>query len=69
MHRSEAETLVSCADCGAEFSVERDRGYSFEPEGALCFDCAVKRGGAYDGLHECWADAPNVSGLTAAEAT
>lgn len=63
MHRTEAETMTICADCGAEFDVERDRGYAAAASVAICFDCAVKRGGSYDGVFERWVDAPRLVGL------
>jgi len=63
MHRSEAETLTVCADCGTEFDVERDRGYAVGGGIAICFECAVKRGGSYDGIFERWVDEPRLEGL------
>lgn len=65
MHRTEAEVLTICADCGAEFDVERDRGYAAGATVAICFECAVKRGGSYDGMFERWVDVPRLDGLDA----
>lgn len=66
MHRSEAEALTTCADCGVEFDVARDRGYAVGSNVAICFECAVKRGGSYDGMFERWVDEPRVEGLVQA---
>jgi hypothetical protein len=54
MHRSETLELTLCADCGAEFSPARDRGYGFGSRGFLCFDCALRRGGRWDETHDRW---------------
>ena len=45
MHRSETSELTTCADCGAEMTPGRERAYSFGEESALCWACAVRRGG------------------------
>ncbi|MEQ9322517.1 MAG: hypothetical protein RIF41_25345 [Polyangiaceae bacterium] len=63
MHRTEAEAITVCADCGTELDVERDRGYAAAASLAICFECAVKRGGSYDGIFERWVDAPRLDGL------
>ncbi|MBI2893725.1 MAG: hypothetical protein HYY06_09250 [Deltaproteobacteria bacterium] len=63
MHRSEAEDLVLCAVCSAEISVSRDRGFAFGSESALCFGCALDRGGVWDELHDTWLEAPDVRDL------
>jgi hypothetical protein len=55
-----------CADCGVAIDVALERGYSFSEEQALCFSCAVARGGAYDELHDHWTKPPNLRGLSAA---
>ncbi len=65
MHRSEAEGLVltRCLACGAEISVARDRAFAVSADEALCFDCAVERGGVYDERLDRWvapADASNL---------
>jgi hypothetical protein len=67
MHRSEANELERCAECGAELSVPRDRGYALDADRALCFACAVKRGGAYDEQRDLWVEAPDLAGLPAVE--
>lgn len=63
MHRSEELELTNCIECGAELSVERDRGYPVTDDDALCYECALRRGGKYDEVHDRWAEPPNVTGL------
>jgi len=63
VHRSEEAELLTCLACGSEILPEADRVYAFGDDAALCFDCAVARGGAYDELHDRWAPAPDVGGL------
>jgi hypothetical protein len=63
MHRSEARDLVSCLSCGAEISLGVDRAFALTEDEALCFACAVKRGGTYSEGHDRWTKAPNLSGL------
>ncbi len=65
MHRSEARDLTRCAECGAEIFLEVDRTYPLTPEAALCFDCATRRGGAYDELDDRWVRPPEVADLLA----
>ncbi len=67
MHEAESSELVSCAVCGAELCVATDRGFAFASNGALCWECSVRRGGRYDSLHERWDVAPQVSDLAEAE--
>jgi hypothetical protein len=62
MHRTEADVLESCAQCGAEIDASRDRAYGFRG-GSLCYACAMRRGGSYDELHDVWTQAPDVEGL------
>lgn len=64
MHRSETENLMRCSDCGVEFQPASERGYTFGVRGALCWDCAERRGGRYDDLHETWVNPPNLKGLS-----
>lgn len=63
MHRSEAKELVRCAACGEETSVERDRGYAVDPDTAVCFVCALARGGRWSEEEDRWLDPPDVTGL------
>jgi hypothetical protein len=67
MHRSETRELAACAECGAEIVAERDRGYQFGTGAALCFACAVRRGGSYDERRDRWTTPPDVSGLATPE--
>jgi hypothetical protein len=67
MHRSEARDLVQCASCRAEISLGRDRGYPVTADSALCFACAVERGGRYDAQHDAWDPGPRLEGLRVLE--
>jgi hypothetical protein len=63
MHRSEALDLVSCLSCGAEVSLGVDRVFAVTEESALCFACAIRRGGSYNEAHDSWTKSPNLHGL------
>ncbi len=63
MHRQEYDELVDCCDCGATVAPGPDRAFAVSDDVFLCFDCAFRRGGVYDGQKERWAVAPSVSGL------
>jgi hypothetical protein len=65
MHREEAERLSPCADCGAEIDPRVERAYAFGSAGVLCWECAVRRGGMYDGQRETWTTPPRVGDLGA----
>lgn len=65
MHATETHALTSCVDCGAEISVERDRGYAVDPDTALCFGCATVRRGVWDEAEDRWVEAPNLDGIAA----
>lgn len=57
------EDLVECADCGATIAAGADASYAFGNQGVLCFECAIRRGGEYDGPKERWTVMPDVAGL------
>jgi hypothetical protein len=63
VHREEAERLSPCADCGAEVEPGIERAYAFGTAGVLCWECAVRRGGAYDGQRDVWTKWPQVDDL------
>ncbi len=63
MHRSENRELADCIDCGATISPGRDRGFAITDSTCLCFTCAIRRGGVYDGRLDRWASPPDVSRL------
>ncbi len=63
MHRSEAETFLPCADCGAQTAAAVERGFSLDAETVICFDCAVRRGGHWDEERALWSSEPDVVGL------
>jgi hypothetical protein len=63
MEREELEELTECWDCGATVSPSEDPVYEFAENQALCFECALRRGGEYDAHEERWTVAPNVQDL------
>ena len=63
MHRSEERNIANCLDCGTQLEPARERGYTFGSRGVLCFECAVRRGGSWDGTHEHWDTEPSIEGL------
>jgi hypothetical protein len=62
---SDDETLAVCADCGTEVEPDGDRGFRVGDRAALCFECAVERGGTYDETEERWLEPPDLEGLDA----
>lgn len=67
MHRSETREIIDCADCGAAIS-RGERSYALGQETALCWECAVRRGGSYDEAGDRWLEAPATDDLPAGEA-
>jgi hypothetical protein len=63
MHRSEADDLARCLQCGAEVSRSQDRAYAFGEDSLLCMACALQRGGRYDDQRDKWTEPPRVEGL------
>jgi len=63
VHRSEESDITLCADCGAEIAPEAERGFGLGGATALCFECAVRRGGRWDEAHDRWVTEPSLAGL------
>lgn len=63
MHRSETENLIPCADCGVETAPAIERGFGVASDLALCFDCALQRGGRWDEELARWSTEPDLFGL------
>ncbi|MCE7894131.1 MAG: hypothetical protein DYH12_31275 [Sorangiineae bacterium PRO1] len=63
MHETESDELTQCEECGAEVAPARDRAFVYSDENVLCYGCSVKRGGAWDALHERWEKTPDLTGL------
>ncbi len=61
MHGTEALECEVCASCGTDVR-SAERAFAFEGS-VLCWECAMKRGGEYDELHDRWTKAPDVSDL------
>jgi hypothetical protein len=53
----------SCAGCGSPLSGQNERSYVFADDAALCWRCALDRGGSYDAAGDTWTRAPNVEDL------
>lgn len=58
----EREIACACADCG-ESIPGGVRSYEFGEQSALCWACAVKRGGSYDAKRERWTTKPSTANL------
>ena len=54
--------LVRCVACAVDFVTGADPSYAFGAS-ALCWDCAIRRGGVYDADADSWTEAPSVSDL------
>jgi hypothetical protein len=63
MHRSEAREGVACAACGTVVDLVGGNAYAYGSESALCFDCAVERGGRFDAQQDRWVEAPGLADL------
>jgi hypothetical protein len=59
------DTIAVCADCGTEVELDIDRGFRVGERAALCFECAVERGGTYDENDERWLEPPDLEGIDA----
>lgn len=63
MHRSETRDFVQCAVCRAEIRPSTDRAYVVTSRTALCFDCALERGGRYDEARDVWSTLPRADDI------
>jgi hypothetical protein len=61
MHEQESNELSKCLDCGALIAPGSDRAFAISDDDFLCFDCAVRRGGVYDGDRDDWSVAPGLA--------
>lgn len=55
------EPRFVCADCSRDIDPELERCFAITSEVVLCYECSVRRGGAYDELEDRWARAPVLS--------
>ena len=60
---SELTELSRCIECGADVWPERERSYLISDDDVLCYECATRRGGAYDELHDRWTARPDLTGV------
>ncbi len=63
MHREEQGREAPCAACGAVIVPATDRGFAFGEASALCFECALARGGRFDADQERWTISPRTKDL------
>ena len=63
MHREERESAEICAACDGSVSVGTERGFSFGLRNALCWSCAVQRGGRYDAERDTCTQLPDLTDL------
>jgi len=61
MHRSDERSLVECAACGANVDIDLGRSFALGPASALCFECALERGGRFDEATDSWVETPSLS--------
>lgn len=54
------EPRFVCSDCNKELFPEVEHCFAITDELLLCYECSVRRGGAYDELHDKWARAPRL---------
>jgi hypothetical protein len=54
------DVRVVCSECKRDIDPEVERCFAITDELVLCYDCSVRRGGAYDELHDKWARAPRL---------
>ena len=57
------ELEVPGSDCGAGVYMSGSRAYGIGDWGALCWSCAIRRGGQYDADEERWTTAPSTDDL------
>jgi hypothetical protein len=57
------QAMDRCALCGADLDVGRERGFAVGADAALCFACAVARGGRFDEAEQRWVVEPDFGDL------
>lgn len=63
MEPEELDELEDCWDCGETVSPTEDSVFQFGDRAILCLRCAIRRGGQYDALGECWTQVPSMADL------
>jgi hypothetical protein len=53
-----------CADCSDEMDPAAERGFPVGSDAALCFRCAVARGGCWDEAQQRWSVEPDFADLS-----
>lgn len=54
---------TECLSCGVELDPAVDAAFLVDDVGALCYSCALERGGVYDSDQDRWVKAPDVGDL------
>lgn len=57
------EGLGPCTDCGQDIGLEASGSYEGTEGVALCWACALRRGGVYDADRDRWLVTPEVGDL------
>ena len=66
MENEDFEEPIACSDCRGLFG-DTDPSFRFGRSVALCLDCAIRRGGAYDPARDRWERWPDVEELRHAD--
>jgi hypothetical protein len=64
MRFDEVSRSRACSDCGVIVAEALSPSYAGSEGLVLCWACAVRRGGRYDGELEDWASKPETVGLS-----
>jgi hypothetical protein len=56
----EIEAKYVCSDCKRDVDPDVEHCFAITDELLLCYECSVRRGGAFDELHDKWARAPKL---------
>jgi hypothetical protein len=57
------QSVERCADCSEEIDLASERGFPVGADGALCFRCALARGGSWDESRQRWVVEPEYADL------
>jgi hypothetical protein len=63
VNQCEMGEVIGCVLCGSDVSLGLDCAFATTTQSALCFSCAVCRGGVYDEARRTWVTLPDTTGL------
>lgn len=55
--------VVECSLCGSDILLDAGPHFVLDEHAALCFSCAVSRGGVYDDSKQQWLVLPDTNGI------